>query len=265
MNIVLLGHYDFASNLALSELVQGLAGHQLTIFLSGPVTSDAKLAEELLDLGNYDRSLCDRLNSLPASTGPAGRRLLGFKELEEHTGSVIEDLARPNSAEGIARLALLEPDLVVSVRYRRILKEQVLRLPRLGVINLHSGLLPQYKGVMATFWAMLEASSTIGSTLHFIDDGSIDTGRIIGRQSREALAGASYLAHVLSLYPAGCGAVIRAVQSLHNGELIPAETQEPGGRYYSFPDAKSIEEFHTMGHRFYDGSEFEFALNCHPR
>ena len=259
MNIVLLGHYDFPSNAALSELVQGLEGHQLKIFLSGTVDSDAALADELHDLGAYDRSLCDRLNKERGPQGKVNRRLLSFAELENRMGASIEELMQPNSPAGIAQLAAASPDLIISVRYRRILREPALRVPPLGVINLHSGLLPDYKGVMATFWAMLDGAPRIGSTLHFIDDGTIDTGRIISRQSDAWQPDASYLANVLALYPEGCRAVLQAVSLLQKGMSVPGVPQQPGGQYFTFPDQAALDRFRDGGYRLYDGGEFEFA------
>lgn len=261
MNIILLGHYDFPSNFALSELVQRLQHHRLRIFLSGNVASDAALAEELRELGRYDRSLCERLNHRVGIPRAVSRRLLSFKELAAQTGAAIEDLNQPNSDSGIGRLAAEKPDLVISVRYRRILKENALKLPRLGVINLHSGLLPGYKGVMATFWAMYNGADSIGSTLHFIDDGTIDTGRIVSIQSSKLHAQNSYLQNVLSLYPAGCKAVISAVEALERGESIAPVRQEAEGNYFTFPDADALRAFRSQGFRLYDGNEFEFAFD----
>ena len=61
----------------------------------------------------------------------------------------------------------------------------------LGVLNLHSGKLPDYRGVMATFRAMMAEDETLFSTVHWIDDKTIDTGRILSmrvyRETRRLL------------------------------------------------------------------------------
>ena len=58
-----------------------------------------------------------------------------------------------------------------------ILRSRLIELPTLGVINAHSGLLPKYRGMNVTEWALLNGDGT-GITVHFIDPG-IDTGRIL--------------------------------------------------------------------------------------
>jgi len=51
-----------------------------------------------------------------------------------------------------------------------IIREPVIAHSQYGYINLHSGLLPDYRGVMASFRAMVNGDAEIGSTLHYIQD-----------------------------------------------------------------------------------------------
>ena len=74
------------------------------------------------------------------------------------------------------------PELMISIRYGKILRSKALSIPDHGVLNLHSGKLPDYRGVMATFRAMLAQEQELFSTLHWIDDDTIDTGRVISVQ-----------------------------------------------------------------------------------
>ena len=120
----------------------------------------------------------------------------------------------PNSEAGLAALAASSPDLLISLRYGRILQPPAISLPSRGVLNLHSGRLPQYRGVMATFRAMLAGDTLLGTTLHWIDDGSIDTGRIVNTHSETLDPQRCYLSNVLSLYKPGCGAIIDAIHTL---------------------------------------------------
>jgi methionyl-tRNA formyltransferase len=173
------------------------------------------------------------------------------------------ELAAPNSADGLAALAAYEPDLLVSVRYRRILKSAAIRVPRHGVLNLHSGLLPDYKGVMATFWAMLNGEQIIGCTLHRIVDGTIDTGPIIGLSNTPTRPDRSYLANVLELYPAGCRMMVDAIRKISLGDPVEASEQASGGRYYPMPMAGDLEKFLARGLRLADKTDLHTFLNRH--
>ena len=70
------------------------------------------------------------------------------------------------------------PDLV-AVFGTSLLRGETLRIGRLGILNLHGGLSPDYRGSDCTFWALYNGEpEKVGCTIHFIDAG-IDTGRLI--------------------------------------------------------------------------------------
>jgi methionyl-tRNA formyltransferase len=154
------------------------------------------------------------------------------------------DLTAPNSPEGLDVLRETNPDLIVSVRYRRILGNDAIAVPRHGVLNLHSGILPDYQGVMASFWAMLNGEPELGATLHWIVDSGIDTGPIINISRIRTRPAESYLANVLRLYVSGCVILADAVSELARGKTVPGELQSPGdGRYFSSPGVAALEHF----------------------
>lgn len=244
MNIALFGHDDIASKVALRMIVAALPEHVYKLFLSGPLAAGKRpLPEPLEALGRLDRGFYD---SLPWDIG-----------------SDPEDLPEPNSADGVAALQACEPDLFISVRYRRILNSAAIEIPRHGVLNLHSGLLPEYKGVMATFWAMLNGEVMLGCTLHSIVDGSIDTGPIIGLSETPTRKDWSYLANVLALYPAGCRMVVDAVRKISAGETAVTLAQTGEGHYYSTPQTGDLDRFASQGLRLADVDDLENFLNRH--
>lgn len=71
-------------------------------------------------------------------------------------------------------------DLGISARFSRILRKEHLTLFKIGVINFHGGLLPEYGGLYSANHALLNAEKQSGGTIHWIDEG-IDTGKIIKR------------------------------------------------------------------------------------
>ncbi len=81
-----------------------------------------------------------------------------------------------NAPDAIAQLNQWSPDLIVFTG-GNILRKQLLRVPRLGVINAHLGLLPQIRGMNTPEWSLL-TGIPVGVTVHHIDAG-IDTGAIL--------------------------------------------------------------------------------------
>jgi methionyl-tRNA formyltransferase len=95
-----------------------------------------------------------------------------YAEITQQYVIEIETLNQINSVDGLAKIQAFSADLIISIRYGVILKPPVIALSKQGVINLHSGLLPNYRGVMATFWAtfwaLLNGDKQLATSLHFI-------------------------------------------------------------------------------------------------
>jgi len=80
------------------------------------------------------------------------------------------------------------PD-VIAVFGTSLIREPLLHKGRLGIVNLHGGLSPDYRGADCTFWALYNGEpERVGCTLHFVDAG-IDTGTLIAYVSPEVKQG----------------------------------------------------------------------------
>lgn len=87
--------------------------------------------------------------------------------------------ADPNAPEVPAFLQELAPDLMIA-RCKRILKESIFAVPRLGTFVLHPGVCPEYRNAHGAFWALAEDDlDRVGLTLLKIDRG-VDTGPVYG-------------------------------------------------------------------------------------
>lgn len=86
----------------------------------------------------------------------------------------------------IGRLDRERPDLVVSAHFGHILDDAFIAVPRHGVVNVHSALLPHNRGNWPEVWSIVRGTPA-GMTLHFIDRG-IDTGDIVAQREVEVAA-----------------------------------------------------------------------------
>ncbi len=80
----------------------------------------------------------------------------------------------------IHQLKELKADLQIVVAFR-MLPEMVWNMPRLGTINLHGSLLPQYRGAAPINWVVINGEKETGVTT-FLLQHQIDTGKIIFRE-----------------------------------------------------------------------------------
>jgi folate-dependent phosphoribosylglycinamide formyltransferase PurN len=81
-----------------------------------------------------------------------------------------------NNAKAISWLQKISPDLIVNMRARCIYKNSILRVPRLGCINIHHGILPKQRGLFCDLYALAENKET-GFTIHQMTN-QIDIGQI---------------------------------------------------------------------------------------
>jgi len=256
LKITVLANRDIASNLALNHLLPRLAGHHsLRLFLSEAVGGTQQRPRELQELKFFEQTLFNQLLfPLLDQRGAAGR-LCSFAQLGQYTEQAPATLNKINSPEGLATLEAAAPDLVLSIRYGGILREAAIAIPALGVINLHSGLLPHYRGVMATFRALLNGETRIGTTIHYIQDAGIDTGAIIATTTQPVTREHTYLWHVLQLYPDACDRLLECVATLAGGGTLDVTPQGGGGQYYSFPETADLDAFRRAGWSLYDPGE----------
>lgn len=192
MKILFLSNKDLASNFALNALLPQVSKNNEThLWLSAKVGKN----EPLKLLKFFEQDLFNNVLSPLISNSKTRNTYKIFNDLSCFLSSELREINRINSPEIIEDLKALSPDLIVSIRYGGILKETVINIPTKGVINLHSGILPKYKGVMATFWAMKNNDPEVGTTLHSIEDGSIATGKIIKVSKIKSQSTKSYLWH----------------------------------------------------------------------
>ncbi len=78
----------------------------------------------------------------------------------------------------IQTLRDLKPDVVVVVAFGQILKKDLLDLPRLACVNLHSSLLPKYRGAAPINWAVINGEKKTGVSTMKMDEG-LDTGDVL--------------------------------------------------------------------------------------
>jgi methionyl-tRNA formyltransferase len=189
-------------------------------------------------------------------------RLLARWSLAKVSGRRIGNLARDagvrvveadsvNSEQFLSELRELNVDVVVSVAAPEVFRAPLLATARMGAINIHSGRLPQYRGMMPTFWQMRAGERCATVTIHEMAE-KLDAGGILATldyplKDRDALdrvisgtkeAGARLMIETLLRFDPTTGDRPRGV---------PFDVS--AGRYHRFPDPQAVREFRARGHR----------------
>ena len=260
MKIAFFINRDIHANVALNHLKDVFRDHEVSLFFSDKVGRAPD--HETLDLLRLIEQDIPNEHLYPGVDEPG--ELLSFTELGRRFAMPLETVHHPNEPAFIERLNVIACDLVISIRYGRIFKDAFIAVPRLGVLNLHSGRLPSYRGVLATLQALLAGDDEIGCTLHFITDATIDTGPIVDEARVPVDANGSLFGHVLSLYEPGARLVEKAIARLTAGEALETRPKTPdAGNYFTFPTAEELARFASLGYPVFKASEYRSLLACY--
>lgn len=171
------------------------------------------------------------------------KRYAGNREAGFFFGDAEARLERPDllqRAEHINDRAVfdtvqrLAPD-VVAVFGTSLIKPPLLGQGRLGMLNLHGGLSPDYRGADCTFWALYNGEpAQVGCTLHFINAG-IDTGALIAHVCPEVREGDDELTLFWRAVRDSAEVYAEAIERLARGEAL-GQRQDRKGRLYQVKD-----------------------------
>ena len=151
-----------------------------------------------------------------------------------------------NDPAFLAELRALDPDLVISVSCPQIFKRELLELPRLGCINLHSALLPHYRGVLPTFWVLAKGESETGVTVHYMSPG-IDGGEIILQKGVTIAPTETLHSLMRKCKLAAADLTLDAVSHFRAGAVPTTTNPADEGSYFSFPERADVLEFRALG------------------
>lgn len=268
MNITILSNRDLASNILLNQLLTNLQSHQICVFVSDKVGKNRHKPTLLEELAFFEQFLFNHVvfpnvDTKPQKLQSSPPQLLTFKALSKYLHSEIQTLNNVNEPEGLALLKSTQPDLILSIRFGKILKAEAIACAKQGVLNLHSGLLPEYKGVMATFWAMLNQEKYFGTTLHYIDNEKIDNGPIVKRSKHLIDYSKSYLENVIQLYTQGSVDLLEAVNHVANNQVLNHTTPSGQANYYSFPTQDDLNRFTAQNNRMINPEHIKSLIQAY--
>lgn len=86
-----------------------------------------------------------------------------------------------NCPKLVDKISELNPEMIFSFYYRKMLAKEILAIPNMGAFNLHGSLLPSYRGRCPVNWVLVFGESKTGVTLHYMIDKP-DAGDIVGQK-----------------------------------------------------------------------------------
>ncbi|MDR7866261.1 MAG: formyltransferase family protein [Sporomusaceae bacterium] len=146
----------------------------------------------------------------------------------------------------VEQLKSERPDLILCIRFSRILKQDMLGIPLNGIVNFHGSLLPKYAGLGSVLQAVRHGERFTGGTFHTMTE-NVDEGVIV----RQIQVPIDPDESVSSLHTKIYFASSQEILKIFDPVSEQTETKQIITRqsYYSFPAAEHVSEVITHGRK----------------
>lgn len=172
-----------------------------------------------------------------------------FKVLNDNRIPIINLDFPINEKQSVDKIKAFKPDLLVSILGNQIFKKPIINLAPKGCINLHTALLPKYRGLMPTFWVMKNNEKYTGVSVFFVDEG-IDSGPIIVQEKLE-IGNSTQQSLIIKTKRIGMQLILKSIDLISNNKVVLIPNDASKKTYYTFPTRKDVLEFRKNGKKFF--------------
>ena len=147
---------------------------------------------------------------------------MAFSPVKEYALSQQLDVYQPlkmRDGEAFGIVEALAPELIVVAAYGKILPEEILNFPRYGSINVHSSLLPRYRGAAPINWAILDGEAETGVSIMYMAK-ELDAGDVIVQKTTPIGPEEDALSLTVRLAELGAQALAETVEALEKGTAV---------------------------------------------
>lgn len=181
-----------------------------------------------------------------------GYRLFGGKCSIKHAANKINAAFRVetnlNAKNYVEHVRQIKPDLIISYSAPQIVKEELLGIPKHGIINVHGALLPDYRGCMPSFWYLYNDEKLGGATVHMMSK-DIDDGDICVQGSVDISDCKTMFQLMKKTKELGGELIVEAIKKYTDGTIVTRKNDTENGSYYTWPTKEQAIEFRRKGKR----------------
>jgi methionyl-tRNA formyltransferase len=159
--------------------------------------------------------------------------------------SAVRDVNDPGFVEHLRRTA---PDVLVSVSCPQIFKQPLIDVASQGCLNVHGALLPQYRGIMPSFWMLANGEEQAGVSVYFVNE-QIDAGELCGQRAFAISPDDSLDSFLRRSKGVAAELLLEALDRIEAGTVTRAPLDLAQGSYYSWPEPGAVRRFRAAGRR----------------
>lgn len=156
-----------------------------------------------------------------------------------------------NCATFLEKLNHTDSNLFISISCPQIFSDNLINKPKDGSYNVHGSILPSYRGVLPSFWMLLNCEKFAGVTIFKMNEG-IDTGMVIKQQIYNIQKFNNLHKLIIKSKHIAAQLVVDLIdQFINNSNLNENCSSNVQSSYYSWPKKKDFLLFKKRGNKFY--------------
>lgn len=133
--------------------------------------------------------------------------------------------------EGVEDIKSLAPDVMVTCAFGQIISQQILDIPKYGVLNIHASLLPKYRGSSPIQWCLINGEKKTGITV-MRTALAVDSGDILLQKSIDILPDENAGQLFDRLSKLGGEAIAEALRLIESGKATYTKQDENNASHY---------------------------------
>ena len=159
-------------------------------------------------------------------------------------------VADVNAPEFLDELRRQGADVLISVSCPQIFKKPLIELPPLGILNIHGAILPQYRGVLPSFWMLANGEKKAGVSIYYVDS-RIDAGELCGQRIYDIPADESLDGFLKRSKAIAADLLLEVLSDIERGQVTRRALNLAEGSYFSWPDTSAVRKFRAAGRRLW--------------
>jgi methionyl-tRNA formyltransferase len=155
-----------------------------------------------------------------------------------------------NAPEFLDELRGLGCDVIVSVSCPQIFERELIELPELGCLNIHGAILPEYRGVMPSFWMLANDERRAGVTIFFVNE-DIDGGDVCGQRTFDVQPQETLDEFLVRSKAVAAELLLEVLADIEHGTARREPVDLSAGSYFSWPTREAVRRFRAAGRKLW--------------
>lgn len=160
----------------------------------------------------------------------------------------VKHIGSPNNKNFLAELRAINIDVIIN-QSQYIIKDELLSVPSIGMLNRHNALLPKNRGRLTPFWVLFKQEKETGVSIHFVDKG-MDSGPIVVQERFKVENNDTFNSLVEKNYKIAPKAMLKALDLLKSGNYQLLQNPDSEATVNTVPTLKDALAYRLRNRKF---------------